>query len=558
MRDEDPGRRRSARARSVSLVLAAALLIASIPSAVRAETLRGYAQVQYQSQDQRGGRGTDLEWWLRTVHLDYGTKIRNEYDITVQGEWNDLSYVDRPDRQINPRGAARFAHRDFGATTSYRPLRVTDAQGVTTRQRETTVSAYLRRPDLPQLNGTFVRRRQLAVGLTPATTALTGTINARYDFGPIGLHAGWNNQVRSTDLDDKNRISQVNWTGGGAWNVARKSSAAGASFEFQEGRRHSETGPTTASAGRSATLSGSHRFSRRADAGLTYNYRHSAARNVRTNKLDDHDGTLLLSYRPKPAVTFSGGGGLRTARIADRQEIERYLVLSSAAQGTIRSGWSGGANLARSYNWLPGETSRPVDAASLMTRMRLARGLDIHAQSQVTAARASSFVADTSSAMTRVTSQASLGFLATPLRPITLGYSRSDYRTGENLFDPQARSHSDAWDGRWNPVPSVAFSGNLSRARGLNANEPSLRTRQATAQWSPTGSFQLSGTYSRSDRSQFSASTQSIEGREVYGLRLLTSIAREWRVQVSVNDVDPGQPTHVRQWDATVTRNVRR
>ncbi|MEK7380675.1 MAG: hypothetical protein AAB075_06670, partial [Gemmatimonadota bacterium] len=143
-------------------------------------------------------------------------------------------------------------------------------------------------------------------------------------------------------------------------------------------------------------------------------------------------------------------------------------------------------------------------------------------------------------------------------RPITVGYSRNAYRTGESLFDPQARSHSDAWDSRWNPVPSVAFSGNLTRARGLNANEPSLRTRQATAQWSPTGSLQLSGTYSRSDRSQFSASTQSIQGREIYGARILTSIAREWRVQVSVNDVDPGQPTHVRQWDATVTRNVRR
>jgi len=140
-------------------------------SRASAENFRGYAQVQYQSQDQRGGRGSDIEWWLKTVHLDYGTKIRNDYDITVQGEWNDLTYVDRPDRQINPRGAIRLAHRDFGATAAYRPLRVTDEQGVTTRQRETTVSAYLRRPRLPQMNGTFIRRRQFEVGLTPATTS---------------------------------------------------------------------------------------------------------------------------------------------------------------------------------------------------------------------------------------------------------------------------------------------------------------------------------------------------------------------------------------------------
>ncbi len=558
MRDEKTGRRDLAHGKTTSAALAAALLIAALPTEARAETLRGYAQVQYQSQDQRGDRGTDLEWWLRTVHLDYGTKIRNDYNITVQGEWNYLSYVDRPDRQFNPRGAVRFAHRDFGATTSYRPLRVTDAQGVTTRQRETTVSAYLRRPDLPQMNGTFVRRYRFASGLSPATTAMTGTLNARYDIGAASLHAGWNNQIRFSDLDDKNRVSQVNWTGGGSWNVARRMSSATANFEFQEGRRHAETGPTATSAGRSASIGAAHRFSKRADAGLTYGYRHSAARSVTTRKLDDHDGSLLLSYRPRPAVTISGGGGLRTARLADQQEIESYLVVSAGAQGSVRSGWSGGANFARSYNWLPGQTSRPVDAASLTTRMRLARGLDVHAQNQITAARASSTVADTSGARTRVTSQMSAGFQATPLRPITFGYSRSDYRTGEELFAPQARSHSDTWDGRWNPVPAFQFSGNLSRARGLNSNEASLRTRQATAQWSPSGSFQLSGTYTRSDRSQFSAVTQTIEGREVYGMRLLTSIARDWRVQVSVNDVDPGQPTHVRQWDATVTRNVRR
>lgn len=543
---------------TVAAWAAASILIAAVPPSGHAETLRGYAQVQYQSQDQRGGLADDVQWWLRSVHLDYGTKFRNDVDVTVQGEWNDLTFVDRPDRQLNPRGSIRLAHRDFGATTSYRPLRVTDVAGVTTRQRETTVSGYLRRRNLPQLSGTFVRRRQLAVGLSPATTAVSGTVTALYDLGPVDLHGGWNSQVRSTDLDDDNRTSQVNWTGGGTWNVARRKSSLNAGFEFQEGRRHAERGPTSRSSGRSATLTGGHRFTKRLDAGLTYGYRHSAAANVTTRKLDDHDGTLLLSFRPRPAVTFSGGGGLRTARFTDQQEIERYLVVSAAAQGSIRPGWTGGANLARSYNWLPGEPSRPVDAGVLTSRMRLARGLDVHAQTQVTAARASSTVADTSGARSRVTSQTSLGFLATPLRQITVGYTRSDYRTGEGVFDPRARSHSDTWDGRWNPVPSIQFSGNLSRARGLNASEPSLRTRNATATWSPGGAFQLSGTYTRNDRSQFSAFSQSVAGREVYGARLLASIAREWRVQVSVNDVDPGQPTHVRQWDATLTRNVRR
>ena len=116
-----------------------------------------------------------------------GLRVAQKLDITAQGEWNDLSYVGRPDRQINPRGALRVAHRDFGGHISYRPLRVTDALGVTTRQRETTFNGYVNRAGWPRLNASYVRRRQLAQGLMPEATGVRRTIAASHEAGPFQL-----------------------------------------------------------------------------------------------------------------------------------------------------------------------------------------------------------------------------------------------------------------------------------------------------------------------------------------------------------------------------------
>jgi hypothetical protein len=182
----------------------------------------------------------------------------------------------------------------------------------------------------------------------------------------------------------------------------------------------------------------------------------------------------------------------------------------------------------------------------------------VNALSQVTAASSSTVLADTSGHRTDVTSQTGFGVTATPLRPITLNFNRSIYRSGPGVFDASAASWSDHFDARWNPVPSWQFSGTLSRARGLNRNERALGSREATVQWMPSSTLQWNASYSRNDRSQVNPFTQSLQGREVWGLRMLASLARVWRAQVSLNDVNPGQPTHVRQWDATLTRTVGR
>ena len=563
MRDEseqegrDGERRAGRRARERGARIAALLLVAAVAGApVRAQSIRGFAEVQYQSQDLRGGQGADIERWVSTVNLDYSRRFSNAYDVTLQGEYNDVSYVDLPTHQVNPRGTLRLAHRDFGGFASYRTYRLTDILGVTTRQREATFDAYLHRQGIPQIQGTYLRRRTLAVQQTPAATASTATVTARHTMGPVDVRGNWTNLLRWTDLDPtQTRITQNTFGGGGDWRYARARTAANVTVDAQNTKLSSHKGPSSSTGTAALSLGASQRFSRVFDGSLVYAYQHTSTSSpTSSRKLDNHDGSLLFTARPKPSLHFSTGGGLRTASQAERQRIERYLVVEAGALGRIRHNWTGNASASRSYNWFEGGNSRPVNSAVVNTDFRLARGLEAHAQGQVSKAAAQEAFSDTAGAPTTLTSQISWGFTATPLRTTTVGYTQSSYRTGGSLIDPEATSHSDSWDARWNPVRSFRFSGNLSHSRGLGLGQPTLKTSQATLEWMPTSSLQWTGTYSRSDRAQFNPLTQTVPGTEVWGLRVLASLVQVWRVQATVNDVDPGKPSHVRQWEATLTR----
>ncbi|HEU4335139.1 MAG TPA: hypothetical protein VFT32_11640, partial [Candidatus Eisenbacteria bacterium] len=354
------------------------------------------------------------------------------------------------------------------------------------------------------------------------------------------------------------RSTQTDWTGGGQWALVRTRSNAQIAYDAQFSRRGADRGATERTNAHSVSANASRTFTRRLGGSLSYGYRRSELSNGDDQNLNDHEGAAVLTYRPTPAVTASGGGGVRTARIEDRLETERYGLVSLGAQGRIRERWTGSAGLTRSINWLPGESSRWVDAASAATHMVLRPGLELTGQAQVTAGRASSAVADTSGRRVRVTAQTSAGIVATPLRPVTARFTWTEYRTGESLLDPEATARSDSWDARWNPVREVQFSGTLSHSRGLGRNEPSRTTKQATAQWQPSASLQVSGTYVRSESARLDPITQSLLGREVFGVRVLAAPLRDWRVQASLNDVDPGRATHVRQWDVSLTRNFGR
>jgi hypothetical protein len=557
MRD-DAGTRRI---RAWGLLAAAAVgwaAAAPFPHVARAAPLRGYARVQYDAQDQRGGQADDVEWWLRLVHLDYATRVRDRYDVTAQFEWNDLSYIDRPDRFVSPRGSLRLAHRDFGAYASYHPRRTTDANGVTVRQRETTVTGYLTKPGLPQVQASYVRRFQFQRELTPQQTGTQKSVSAIHTIGALSLRGSYTHLTRETELTGTSRSTQRDWTGGAQWRFQRVKTSGQLSYGIQSSLRKGASGAADRSVVHNAGVNGSRTLARKWTSNLVYSFRRSELSNGADRTLDDHEGNAALVYQATRAISASGGGGLRTARIESRLETERYLFASLAVQGRIRSRWRGAASATRSANWLPGETSRPINNASVSTQMTLWRGFDVTGQSQVTSGSASAAVADTSGQRVRVTAQTTLGFSATPLRPVTIRYSWSEYRTGDALFSPDATSRADQWNVAWNPMRTMQLSGTLSRSRGLGPRDPLQLTKQAWAQWTPSMTVQVSGSYTRSRSDRLDAITQSLLGRESFGARAIVSLTRAWRFEGLLNDVDPGRPSHVRQWNVSLTRSFGR
>lgn len=564
MRD-DGGPRAARRApclQAFALAALAALLCATAapPAAAQAQRqwLRGYLQVQYQSQDQRGGAGEDVQWWTRTAQLDYTTRLREDLNLTAQAVWTDLSYIDRPDRRTQPRGSLRLTHRYFGANASYRPLRVTDAVGVTTKQHETLFSGYLARPGWPSVTGSWLRRHQLAGEAGPPSTGVTRSTQANHQIGPLAVRASWGDQTRFVGEEQTRSFTQTNFGGGGTLTLAKGSANGIASYDFQGLERSAPRSITQRTGIHTATASATQRFSKRIDATLNYAYRHTLIRNGSRTELDDNEGALLANLKATRAARLTAGGGVRTARFEDRRQTERYVLATASIEGPVRRGLTGVAAATRSYNWVPDETPHPVDTYRAGGTLRLARGLDASLDAQVTASRSRSAIADTAGGPTRVTAQSGFGFVAVPLRPISIGFTWREYRTGSGLFDPSAKARSTILDLRWSPSAAVSAYGTLSRARGLGASDPLVTTTTANAEWRPRSTVQLSGTYTRSDQVRYDPTTGFSVGREVFGARLLATVALDWRLQVSMNDADPGRPSHARQWDLSLTRTLRR
>lgn len=194
MRD-DGGRRVSTGLRAARL---AALLLAAWAASggsARAQSVRGYTQLQFQRFDLVDA-DADRDLWLRTLQLDVTRRIAQRYDLTGQIYWNEVSTEGRPDRIRSPRGTLRLAHPVFGAWFSWRPIRTTDALGVTTHADEMQASGYFARPRFPALNATWTRRTLKTGDAATSPPTVSRNLTAAQSLGRLTLHAGYFDQVR--------------------------------------------------------------------------------------------------------------------------------------------------------------------------------------------------------------------------------------------------------------------------------------------------------------------------------------------------------------------------
>lgn len=552
----DEGRAPAVPRRTAALVLLLAASLNAAPAA--AQALRGYSQLQFQRYDLVGA-ASDRDLWLKTLQLDVTRRFAQGYDVTGQIYWNEVSTVGRPERIRSPHGTLRLAHPWFGAWLSYRPLRTTDALGLTTRSNDLQASGYFTRPHLPALNVSWTRRTQEDPTGLPTPPTVTRNVTAAQALGPLSLRAGYFDQVHDPVQGSRPADERRNAMAGGEVRFGPPRALFLAQYDVNETKRLVAGTLTERSLLHTAGLNGTGRISRKTDASLAYAFRRTMTRNGFRTDLDDHEGSALLNVRPRPSMRFSSGGGVRTVRTVEQNDIQWYLVLLGSIEGRLRPDWTGRAGAARSFNWIAGDRARPIDTYQASTTMRLAHGLDLAANGQVSVTDPSGRAqADSIGRNSRVVSQGSLLVTATPLRRITGVVSLQGYRSGPGLARSASSSRSNSFDLRWRPVDTIDLTGALQRSRGLRRGDPTLTIWRGTAQWTPSRNFQVDGAYLRSDQPRGEASAELPAGRETWSTRALVGFSNDFRLQALWSLVDAGLPTRATRLELGVTLALRR
>lgn len=542
--------------------LSAATLLAALclggASIASAETLRGYAQVQYQKLEngKTFDRTFDREWWVKSLQVDYAARLRKDLSLNAQAQVTDLSYTGRAEASRVPYGSLRLTHSYFGVYGSYRLQDQTDILGTTTHQKQAVISGYWARQKWPRLDLNWLRRRLDSTDRLPGSTGETRTASMTHDIGPLNLRSGYTDQVQNPDNARARRVSQRTWNGGTSYLYGAPTKSLSVQYDFFDSHR-AGAGPTDGVQTHNVNLAGGQKLSPRANLGLNYSFRRTLTRSRIEEAFNDNDGALLLTYIPSPPFTFSTGGGVRTIRTGPGQSAEEYMLASASATGRLRHGWTGGANATYSINWSPSGQPHAINAYGANTLMRLWKGMDASGALQVsinekaTMAPGDSIARPTSG---RIVTQTNLGANATPLRGFSWGYTYQLYRAGEGVTGPATTSNSSAWNLNWSPAGNFHIGGNRSSTKGLGPTGPRLVTARADVRWDATRTLQLSGAYARSDQPRHDTSVDYVSGRKLVNLRALAALARDLRASIGMNWVDPGTDRSVRQFDATLTQ----
>ena len=545
--------RRSALGAGLVAAGLAALLMAG--SADAQQKIRGVAEVQY-SKLSLLDPANDVEWWLTSLQLDYSTRFRKVCEFSSQFQFTDQKYLGRPDRQRLPLGSLRLAHPLFGLFGSYRPIQVTDSRNITTGQQELNLTGYFQRGGLPRLSASWNRRNQDASGQFPGSAAVRRSLMANYELGRLNLHAGYGDLAREDRIAGGRRGSEDDFNAGSSVRLENRKANAVLQYDYNQSRRRVDGARDATSRVHAASANGGLELSARTSASLSYSFRNVGTTQFSTSSQVEHDGALSLVHRPWRAVQLSTGGGVRSVSIADREETESFVMTSASAEGNARPGWKLGAGASQSWNWLPGDRARPVQSVRSNTRMRLTKGLEAIGEASLSRTDRPAVSTDAITSATQVTFQTAAGLRAAPLRSVTLNANLRRYLTGATLRGngPASTTYTTSLD--WRASEQLQLNGNWGHSGGFVRNAPDRSTLQAGVQWSPSRSFQASGTYSRANQQLRVPGTSLTAARQAYEAWVAVALNRDLHTTIRYTEADPGLPTRASQVSATLSQSL--
>jgi len=532
--------------------MTAAGLLAAGP--VSSQALQGRIQVQYDNAI-RTVTSERLESWLTAGEANYTTQIRRTTEVFSQIRFSKLAYAGREERFQRPEGLLRLAHPIFGLTASYEPSRVTDALGVERSQQTSLFDAYVKPQKLPSVSAFWHRIHRDAAPEAPGSAAEQREVSTSYDRGILNLHGTVGDQISEDErLGTRTKIED-HVTAGTMLRMQRHRVDGSVYYDFTQLRNSPGTPTVQTSQVHMAGVNGGRRFSPKTAATLNYTYRRVSAAVPGADATNEHNGTLSVAHTVSSVLQVSGGAGVRNAIQNGRQETESYLVGTATARALVREGWKADAGWSHSWNWLPSDPARMVDAVSAGTAMRLTRGLDLNGALSVSVSELPAAARDSSGGSSFVSTQASAGIRAMPLPPLVVNASTRRYNSGTSLTPDSPASTAHQVNLTWNPSSVFQSQGAWGRTATADRGQT---TWLANLQWTPDRALQLSGNYTRSSTPTSVGVGVHSSARETYGARAVVLFNQDLVGTVQYTEADPGLATHRRQVSVTVTQAFRR
>jgi hypothetical protein len=561
---DDDGPRRAARV-AASLVVVALGLAVPAAAAAQSATLR----MDYSRLEARrrlfgpGGSFRDTtftrSYWRQDYLVGFTRALPRQLALTVQGQYSMQKYVDRDERSTSPFGLARLTGPRFGITATHRPntsvqlfgtLGVpgdpVDPSGLRTlrnRTYETMVSGHVSPARLPRLDATWVRRRGDPNELSQGFVQERRNLRTAYSVGPLSMAGGWGDQAGGITRAATRNLEH--WDASAGISLAPlPRTSLGVDYGYTRYVRAPQSVRPARSDDHVASLNAGWRPTATFDVSSYYRLQSTWQNVIGQTRSRNQEGSLFGSWRPNPVVSLQGGGGVRTARILGREELNRYASAVAGASGRIRRHWTGAVSVSHSVAWDPNGVAFGVSQIQGGSRFRVWKGFEL--SGDLGGSVNSDTIRDG-----RAVTYWTVGATVRPLRSFSATLSERSYRVGSGPDVAAASTRGRGADVRWTPWTGFELIASYNTTAVLPDNDPRSTWSRVNAGWSLLPNLRVAGYYTHTTSAQTNALVTLISGREVAGGTFTLGVGRRSSLSAGLNVVDPGTASQARQFDVS-------
>lgn len=558
------------RCRLAALLLGGMLLV---PGLARSQSLFGTVQLQYQNSEEDvvrlGPDGTRFaervrrETWLRTVDLHQQSYLRPDWLLDSNLRFTGASALGTGSGTSTPQGTMRLMHPYLQVAATHAPTStrtnvaartgvnadsLTEQQRVVARTAETSLTGHVAFPSLPQLDLSWVRNRRDGVASAVGEASVARTARMNFDREHYSVYGAYGDTRQKSDLAVAPKNTQRLLNAGGSYRLTPVANSSLA-FQYDFGSSRGEVGGTkrSSTSSHSASVSGDWRPKPWLTPSVNYQWRRAQpAASVLPAQIDQ-DGAMLIRLATQRRASLTAGGGIRTQRVFDRQELLKYATALAAVDGELRHGLSVNSSASHTTSWDPSRGTYGSEAIASAMRASFGNSAQWDASWQLSAN------GDTGSVLQRYSNTWSSRLQAMPLRNLTVAVSLRSLRVGSGLLKPSGTSRGTGLDVQWRPFPACEVLASYASTGVFPNDRQRTSTRTLTAKLDSSSKLQFFGTYTRSDQTATVTTSTLPTSHESASGRVQWQPTRRVAASGTLSVSEPGRAQEARQVDVAFT-----